>query len=100
LCHHRRSGGNKKGGTFSIVGVYGARYNYFPFGDFFAKGITLKMGQCPVHSYVDPILKMIMDQKLDPTDIITHKLPLIQGEHAYKIFDNKLDNCIKVILKP
>jgi len=90
----------RKGGTVSIVGVYGARYNNFPFGDFFSRNITIKMGQCPVHSYIDPLLKLIVEEKFDPTDIITHILPLNDAEHAYNIFDNKLDDCIKVILKP
>ncbi|GAB6087270.1 zinc-dependent alcohol dehydrogenase [Alkaliphilus crotonatoxidans] len=90
----------RKGGTVSMVGVYGARYNMFPLGDFFSRNITLKMGQCPAHSYVDPILKLIQEGKIDATDIITHKLSLDKGEHAYEIFDEKKDNCIKVILKP
>ena len=90
----------RKGGTVSLVGVYGARYNMFPLGDFFARNITLKMGQCPVHSYIDPILDVIKKGKIDPTDIITHKLSLDQGEHAYEIFDEKKEDCIKVILKP
>lgn len=90
----------RKGGTVSLVGVYGARYNMFPLGDFFARNITLKMGQCPAHSYVDRILNLIKEGKFDATDIITHKLPLDKGEHAYEIFDEKKDNCIKVILKP
>lgn len=90
----------RKGGTVNLVGVYGTRYNMFPLGDFFSKNITLKMGQCPVHSYVEPILKMIKEGRFDPTDIITHKLPLDQGSHGYEIFDKKEDNCIKVILKP
>ncbi len=90
----------RKGGTVVFVGVYGTRYNMFPLGDFFAKNITLKMGQCPVQVYVDLILKMIKEKKYDPTDIITHILTLDQGSHAYEIFDKKEDNCIKVILKP
>lgn len=90
----------RKSGTVVLVGVYGTRYNMFPLGDFFAKNITLKMGQCPVHSYVDPILKLIEQGKFEPTDIITHKLSLDQGSHGYEIFDKKEDNCIKVILKP
>ena len=90
----------RKGGTVSMVGVYGARYNMFPLGDFFARNITLKMGQCPAHSYVQPIMELIKNNKIDPTDIITHKLPLDKGEHAYEIFDEKRDGCIKVILKP
>jgi S-(hydroxymethyl)glutathione dehydrogenase/alcohol dehydrogenase len=90
----------RKGGTVSMVGVYGARYNNFPLGDFFGRNITLKMGQCPAQSYVDPILKLIQEKKFDATDIITHKLTLDKGEHAYEIFDKKEDNCIKVVLKP
>lgn len=90
----------RKGGTVMLVGVYGARYNNFPLGDFFSRNVTLKMGQCPAHSYIDPILQLIKSGKFDATDIITHKLSIDKGEHAYKIFDGKEDSCIKVILKP
>ncbi len=90
----------RKGGTVSILGVYGAKYNMFPFGDFFSRNITLKMGQCPAHSYVDPIMKLIQKGEFDPTDIITHRIPLDKGSYGYEIFDKKEDECIKVILKP
>ncbi|KAJ49481.1 S-(hydroxymethyl)glutathione dehydrogenase/alcohol dehydrogenase [Clostridium tetanomorphum] len=90
----------RKGGTISIVGVYGSKYNLFPFGDLFSRNITLKMGQCPAHSYVTRILNLIKENKFDPRDIITHTLPLVKGDYAYEIFYKKLDNCIKVVLKP
>lgn len=90
----------RKGGTVSMVGVYGARYNMFPLGDFFSRNITLKMGQCPAHSYVEPILKLIKEGSIDATDIITHRLPLDKGDLGYDLFDNKKDGCIKVVLKP
>ena len=90
----------RKGGTVSLVGVYGARYNMFPLGDFFSRNITLKMGQCPVQSYVEPILNLIREERIDATDIITHRLPLDKGDMGYDIFDNKKDDCIKVVLKP
>lgn len=90
----------RKCGTVSMVGVYGSKYNLFPLGDFFSRNITLKMGQCPAHSYVDPILNLIKEGKFDTTDIITHKLSLDKGKYAYDIFDSKKDDCIKVILKP
>lgn len=90
----------RKGGTVVLVGVYGSKYNLFPLGDFFSRNITLKMGQCPAHAYVEPILKLIQEGKFDATDIITHKLSLSEGKHAYEIFDKKSDDCIKVILKP
>ncbi|WP_326909118.1 zinc-dependent alcohol dehydrogenase [Sedimentibacter sp. MB31-C6] len=90
----------RKGGTVVLVGVYGLRYNNFPLGDFFSRNITLKMGQCPAQAYIDTILKYIEEEKFDATDIITHKLSLDKGKHAYEIFDKKKDECIKVILKP
>lgn len=90
----------RKGGTVVFVGVYGARYNMFPLGDFFARNITLKMGQCPAQAYVEPILDLIKKGKFDATDIITHRLGLDEGEHAYRVFDRKEEGCIKVVLKP
>jgi len=90
----------RKGGTVVLVGVYGAKYNLFPLGDFFSRNVTLKMGQCPAQAYIDPILDLIKTGKFDATDIITHKLSIDKGDHAYKIFDGKDDNCIKVVLKP
>lgn len=90
----------RKGGTVVFIGVYGARYNMFPLGDFFVKNVTLRMGQCPVHAYIDPILKLIRKGSFNPVDIISHRLPLDMGSHAYEIFDKKEDNCIKVVLKP
>ncbi|HEX3016184.1 MAG TPA: zinc-dependent alcohol dehydrogenase [Desulfobacteria bacterium] len=90
----------RKGGTVALVGVYGARYNAFPLGDFFARNITLKMGQAPVIHYMPELYERIKQGDFDPTDIITHRLPLDKARHAYEIFDEKQDNCIKVVLKP
>jgi len=83
-----------------MVGVYGARYNLFPLGDFFSRNVALRMGQCPAHAYVQPILELIRAGRFDATDIITHVLPLSEGGRGYEIFDKKEDRCIKVVLKP
>ena len=90
----------RKFGTIQVVGVYGLTYNMFPLGHLFERNITLKLGQAPVVHYMPELYKQIKEGRLDPTDIITHRLPLEQTEHAYKIFDEKDENCIKVILKP
>lgn len=90
----------RKCGTVAMLGVYGGRYNLFPLGNFFSRNITLKMGQCPAQRYVQPILSLIQAGKFDATDIITHRLSLDEGKHAYSIFDQKEDGCIKVVLKP
>ncbi len=50
--------------------------------------------------YMPELYQMVKDNVFDPTDIITHKLPLEEAENAYNIFDEKKDGCIKVVLKP
>lgn len=90
----------RKGGTIQLVGIYGTRYNAFPLGDLFARNITLKMGQAPVIHYIPELYQQIKDNKIDPTEIITHTLPLEDAAHGYEIFDEKQDDCVKVVLKP
>lgn len=90
----------KKGGTIQITGAYGARYNAFPLGDIFNRNINIRSGQAPVIPYMQRLYDLIMEGKVDPGDVVTHRLPLEQAEHGYKVFDTKTDNCIKVILKP
>ena len=90
----------RKGGTVSIPGVYGGLLDKFPMGVAFAKGLTLKMGQTHMHKYMKPLLERIEKGELDPTFIITHRLPLDEAPQAYYTFRDKQDECIKVVLKP
>ena len=90
----------RKYGTLQLTGVYGSIYNMFPLGELFSRNITVKMGQAPVIHYMPMLFDKIVKGEIDPTDIITHRLPLIEAANGYKIFDEKQDNCIKVILKP
>jgi S-(hydroxymethyl)glutathione dehydrogenase/alcohol dehydrogenase len=90
----------RRGGTISIVGVYGTTYDNFPLGQIFDKGITLKTGQAHVHKYIDELISLVKNKKVFLDDIISHKVPLSEASHAYQIFNNKEDNCMKVILKP
>ncbi|MGK7390858.1 MAG: zinc-dependent alcohol dehydrogenase [Candidatus Cyclobacteriaceae bacterium M2_1C_046] len=90
----------RRGGIVSVVGVYGSYYDKFPLGQFFDKGLTLKAGQAPVQHYIDDLLKLVKDEKIVLDDIITHELSLDEAPHAYKIFNNKEDDCVKVVLKP
>ena len=69
----------RKGGTVSIPGVYGGLLDKFPLGVAFAKGLTLKMGQTHMHRYMKPLMERIEKGELDPTFIITHRLPLDAG---------------------
>jgi alcohol dehydrogenase len=92
--------GVRRGGTVSVVGVYSSAYDNFPIHRLFDKGINLRLGQAPVHHYIDHLFKLVEDRKVVLDDIITHVLPLKEVSHAYNIFKNKEENCVKVILKP
>jgi S-(hydroxymethyl)glutathione dehydrogenase/alcohol dehydrogenase len=90
----------RRSGTVSIVGVYGSPYDNFPMYRIFDKGITIKQGQAPVLNYIDHLIELVKEEKVVLDDIITHSLPLSEVAHGYKIFDEKEDDCVKVILKP
>lgn len=90
----------RKCGTVQITGVYGSNYNMFPLGAFFARNVTLKMGQAPVIHLMPEIYKKIEENQFDPKEIITHQLPLEEAGRAYQLFNGHEDDCIKVILKP
>jgi threonine dehydrogenase-like Zn-dependent dehydrogenase len=90
----------RKGGVVSIPGVYGGFLDKFPMGAAFAKGLTFKMGQTHVHRYMRPLLDRFEKGEIDPSFVITHRLPLEEAPNAYKTFKEKKDNCIKVVLKP
>lgn len=90
----------RKGGTIQLTGVYGGRYNSFPLGDIFQRNVDIKTGQAPVIPYMPFLYDMINGGKIDPSDIITHILPLDQAKHGYEVFDTKTEDCIKVILRP
>jgi alcohol dehydrogenase len=82
------------------MGVYATCYDNFPWGQIFDKGLTLRQGQAPVHNYIDELIRMVEAEEVRLDDVITHILPLEDAAYGYKIFNKRLDNCIKVVLKP
>ena len=90
----------RKGGTVSVPGVYAGFLDKIPFGQVVAKGLTIKSGQTHVQRYLKPLLQKIIDDEIDPSFVITHRLSLDDAPQAYETFREKKDKCIKVILKP
>ena len=88
----------RKGGTVSVPGVYGGLLDKIPFGAAFAKGLTMKMGQTHVHKYLPELLKHIQEGRIDPTWIISHRLPLDQAPEGYKQFAENKSEYTKVVL--
>ena len=90
----------RKGGTVSIPGVYGGLLDKIPIGAVMNKALTIKTGQTHVHRYMRPLLNRIEKGEIDPTFVITHHMPLSEAPNGFKIFNDKQDECIKVVLKP
>jgi threonine dehydrogenase-like Zn-dependent dehydrogenase len=88
----------RNGGTVSVIGVYGGLMDKFPVGSWMNRSITLKTGQCHVQRYTRPLLELIERGEIDPSFVITHRLPLEQAPDGYETFKNKEDECVKVVL--
>jgi threonine dehydrogenase-like Zn-dependent dehydrogenase len=87
------------GGTVSVIGVYGGLIDKFPMNAVMNRSLTIRSGQCHVHRYLKPLLERIQNGDIDPTFVITHRMRLEDAAHGYEIFNNKEENCEKVVLK-
>lgn len=91
----------KKGGVVSVVGVYGPTGNLIPIGNVVNKGLTIRANQTSVLRLLPKLIKHVQDGIINPKELITHRIPLEEIPDAYRIFSDKLDECIKpVILTP
>ncbi len=90
----------RKGGTVSIPGVYGGFIDKVPLGAAFNKGLTLRMGQTHVQRYMPLLMDRVERGEIDPSFVITHRVRLDDAARAYKVFRDKRDDCIKVVMKP
>lgn len=90
----------RRGGTVTVVGVYGSPYDNFPLYKWFDKGIKMRGGQAYVQRYIDHLLSLVENGKVVLDDIITHNVKLSEASRMYDIFNNKEDSCVKVVLKP
>ncbi|MBA9076912.1 threonine dehydrogenase-like Zn-dependent dehydrogenase [Rufibacter quisquiliarum] len=90
----------KKGGIVSIVGVYGPTDNLVPIGNVVNKGITIRANQASVKRLLPRLIEHVQNGVLNPKGLITHRIPLEEVSEGYRIFSQKLDNCIKPVLIP
>lgn len=92
----------RRGGTISIIGVYGGMIDPMPMMTLFDKQIQLRMGQANVKRWIPDIMPLLTETEdpLGVEDLATHRLPLSQGPEAYDMFQNKRDGAIKILLKP
>ncbi len=87
----------RPGGRVSAVGVHNSQQ--FPFSpvEAYDKNLTYSIGRCPARHYMEKLMDEVPTWEDDISAIISHRLALKEGSHAYQIFDQKLDHCLKVI---
>ena len=92
----------RRGGTLSVVGVYGGAVDPLPMFELFDKGVQIRMGQAHVKRWVPEILPLLEKDEdvLGLDDFATHRLPLDDAPRAYAMFQAKQDGAIKVVLQP
>ncbi|MDQ6612330.1 MAG: glutathione-dependent formaldehyde dehydrogenase [Gemmatimonadota bacterium] len=89
----------RSGGIVSVIGVYGGFIDAFPMGAVMNRSLTIKSGQTHVQRYMKPLLKRIENGDIDPSFVITHRLPLSEAARGYDMFAHRHDGCEKVVLK-
>ncbi|BES69356.1 zinc-dependent alcohol dehydrogenase [Marinobacter nanhaiticus D15-8W] len=90
----------RKGGTVSVPGVYGGIGDKLPLGSLMNKSLTVRTGQTHVQHYLKPLLERVEKGEIDPSFVISHRLPLEEAANAYRMFRDKSDHCTKVVMRP
>lgn len=90
----------RRAGTVSVLGVYTTPYDNFPWHRVFDKGLALHAGRSDPQARMDGLLALLLEDRLRADDIVTHTLPLDEAPRAYRLFNNKQEGCVKVVLKP
>jgi threonine dehydrogenase-like Zn-dependent dehydrogenase len=90
----------RKGGNVVLIGVYGPPYNAVDIGTAMNKGLTFRMSQANVKRYMPRLLEHIRAGRIDPTAIVSHRVPLEYAPCAYEMFEKKIDHCTKCVLVP
>ena len=90
----------RPGGHIAVIGVLSAPMATLPWFALFSKNLSLRTGIVSPHNYVAQLLPWIESGRLDPTAIITHRLPLADGPRGYRIFAGHEEGALKVVLAP
>jgi threonine dehydrogenase-like Zn-dependent dehydrogenase len=90
----------RNGGTVSVPGVYGGYLDKVPFGSLMNRSLRIRTGQTHVHKYLEPLMQRIRNGEIDPSFVVSHHMTLDDAPEGYKMFNNKEDGCIKIVLKP
>ena len=91
----------RPGGRIAVIGVFPADELSLPFlSGVIGKNLTIRGGLVNPQRYVPKLLPLIEQGRIDPGEIITHRIPLTEGARGYEIFDAHEEDVLKVVLEP
>lgn len=90
----------RKGGTVSVVGVYGGLLDKFPMRAIVNKSLTLRSGQQPGQRYAKLLFEHIQKGQLDPSYLLTHPMSLEDAPQGYAMFKEKTEQCMRAVFQP
>jgi len=90
----------RKGGVVSVMGVFGGLVDKFPMGAIVNKALTLRSGQQQGQRYIPRLFELIQEGRMDPSFLLTHRMPLERAPLGYNLFKNKKDRCVRAVFAP
>jgi alcohol dehydrogenase len=89
----------RRGGRVVVVGVYAGESVELQLGVYWARALTLRFsGICPVHAWWERAMEQLVDGRIDPSPLISHRMPLEDAVEGYALFDRR--EATKVVLIP
>lgn len=90
----------RKGGTVSVLGVFGGVIDKFPMGALMNKGLTMRAAQQMGQRHIPMLLDRMARGEITTGHLATHPMPLEQAPQGYELFKDKKDGCVRAVFQP
>lgn len=91
----------RPGAKVAVIGVVGGATVPIDFmATIMGKNLTLRSGIVNPQYYVPKLLPLVEQNRIDPTQIITHRLSLAEGSRGYQVFNDHEEDVLKVVMTP
>jgi threonine dehydrogenase-like Zn-dependent dehydrogenase len=89
----------RRGGRVVVAGMYAGETVEMQLGSYWVRGLDVRFaGVCPVHAHWEAAMADIAEGRLDPSPLVSHRLPLEEAQRGYELFDRR--EATKVVLSP
>lgn len=86
------------GGRISAVGITAEESFEYPLMSALVRDLDFRIGIANVHREIDDVLALLEAGRVDPTRVVSHRMPLEEAAEAYRLFASR--EATKVLLVP